>query len=289
MIESKITALAPWAGAKRMLAERIVEVLGAHDSYIEPFCGSMSVLFAKPEARHEVVNDLNRDLVNVAKCLQSPSLAGELLSRLHFTLCAEELYRDSRRIVLEPYAGDLGNVDRAYHAMVTWWLGRNGMAGTRKSRTSFSARFTSRGGSGGVRFRNLVESIPAFSERLARVDVLNRDGFDVLARIEDHAKTAIYLDPPYLKKSFEYEHDFAAADHARLAEAVSRFKSARVVVSYYEHPTLAELYPPMAWDKVSIEVTKMIRNTDARASGVVKATEVLLIRKTNGELWGNLT
>lgn len=274
-----ITALAPWMGGKRQLAGRIVEALGPHDAYYEPFCGSMAVLLAKPPVRHEVVNDLNRDLVNVSAVLQSRPLAAELLARLHFTLAAEELYRESRAVVREPYRGRPGDVDRAYHALVTWWLGRNGMAGTRKSRTSFSARFTKRGGSGGVRFRNMVASVPAWAARLARVDVLCRDAVEVIAKIGDEAGTAVYCDPPYLVKAAEYEHDFAAGDHARLAEALSRFGKARVVVSYYPHPELAKLYPRDRWDRREIVVTKNIRNTDKRGAAGVKATEVLLVNR----------
>lgn len=276
----RITALAPWYGSKRTLAPRIVHQLGPHHSYHEPFCGSMAVLFAKPVCRHEVVNDLNRDLVNVAEVLKSRPLAAELLARLHFTICAEEVYRASREIVLEPYRGRLGDVDRAYHAMVTWWMGRNGMAGTKKSRTSFSARFTSKGGSGSVRFRSMVSSVPAFSRRLAGVDVLSRDAIGWIEKIPDEAGTAVYVDPPYLKKAAEYEHDLSDRDHALLAEALQRFTKARVVVSYYPHERLAELYPAAKWHRVEHSVTKSIRNTNIRPGAATKAVEVLLI---NGE------
>lgn len=275
-LDAPIQSLAPWAGAKRFFATEVVELLGEHSAYFEPFCGSMAVLFGKPACRHEVVNDLNRDLVNVAVVLQSRYLARQLLERLHFTLAAEELFRESRALVLEPLAGPLGNVDRAYHAMVTWWLGRNGIAGTKKSRTNFSARFTPNGGSGGVRFRNMVESVTAFIDRLERVDVLNRDGFEVIEKIEDLFGTAIYIDPPYIVKSFEYEHDFLAKDHPRLAAAVSRFERARVVISYYDHPDLLTLYPPERWTVRKFAVTKAISNTSDRSTGSTKATEVLI-------------
>lgn len=281
-----IKALAPWYGAKRTIAAKIVAQLGEHTSYVEPFCGSMAVLFAKTPARHEVVNDLNRDLVNVAICIRDKDKVGDLFTMLHNTLSCEELYRNSRARVMEPYTGDLGNVDRAYHAMVTWWLGRNGMAGTRQSRTSFSARFTPRGGSGGVRFHNMVSSVPAFMRRLERVDILNRCGFDILGKLADEKGTAIYLDPPYCKKGAEYEHDAPRKEaerkewHRRLAESASRFRAARVVVSYYPHPWVDEFYPPDRWSRVEVSVTKMIRNTDTRCAAGVKATELLLVNGT---------
>ncbi len=273
-----ISALAPWQGSKRQLAPRIVEALGPHDAYYEPFCGSMAVLFAKPPVRHEVVNDLNRDLVNVAVVMQSRPLVGELLARLHFTLAAEELYRESRAAVLEPYRGRLGNVERAYHALVTWWLGRNGCAGTRKSRTNFAARFSKKGGLGATRWRTLVSCVPTLAHRLARVDVLSRDALEVIEKIHDEAGTVLYCDPPYLVKSQEYEHDLTAADHARLAEALARFRKARVVVSYYPHPKLEDLYPRDRWEWREIVIAKNIRNTSLFAAGE-KATELLLTNR----------
>ncbi len=279
MSKRRITALAPWMGSKRQLAARIVEALGPHHAYFEPFCGSMAVILNKPVVRHEVVNDLNRDIVNVATVLRTRPLVAELLTRLHFTLAAEELYRESRTVTMEPYRGRLGDVDRAYHALVMWWLGRNGIAGTKPSETGFSARFTARGGSGGVRFRNLVSAIPWFAKRLERVDVLNQDAIKMIGKIPDEPGAAVYADPPYFVKAKKYQHDFESADHDRLAAALNRFRQVRVVLSYYPHPRLQDLYPPDRWEQVEISVTKNIRNTVSRGCAGVKAIEVLLINR----------
>jgi DNA adenine methylase len=273
---AKVTALAPWFGSKRTLAARIVAELGEHRAYWEPFCGGMAVLLAKPPCRHEIVNDLNRDLVNVARVLQSRATATLLLERLHFTLAAEETFHEAHSNIDGPYTGPLGDVERAYWALVRWWLGRNGMAGTTVGRTGFCLRYSSEGGSGGVRWRSLVESVPAFMERLARVDVLNRDGFELLGKIADKPGTAIYCDPPYLVKSARYEHDFAAADHERLATAVARFTQSRVVVSYYDHPDLDRLYPPERWRKVAFAVNRAMGHSAGKPG---QATEVLLVNR----------
>lgn len=281
MSKRPITAVAPWMGSKRQLARRIIHQLGPHKSYFEPFCGSMAVILNKPIARHEVVNDLNRDLVNVATVLKTKPLVAELLARLHFTLAAEEVYRESRQITMDPYRGRLGDVDRAYHALVMWWLGRNGIAGTKPSESGFSARFTPRGGSGGVRFRNLVSSVPWFAKRLERVDVLNQNAITMLGKIPDEKGAAIYCDPPYFLKAKKYQHDFESADHDHLAEALNRFRQVRVVLSYYPHPRLDALYPVARWRRIEITVTKNIRNTVSRGGAGVKATELLLV---NGDV-----
>lgn len=273
-----VTALAPWFGGKRTLAGEVVRQLGPHDTYFEPFCGSMAVLFRKPRTKFEQVNDLHGDLTNVAWVLQSRKLKARLLVALHDTLCSEAHYRHCREQLLKPFAADPAAPDwrRAYVALCVWWQGRSGMAGTRPSRTSFAARFTSLGGTAGGRFRNMVECLPAFAARLGRADVLNRCGFEVLDKIKDRKHTAVYCDPPYVEKAAEYLHDFGDADHGRLAAAVSRFRHARVVVSYYPHPKLEALYPRDRWTWVECDVSKNIMNT-RRATVGRRAVELLIV------------
>lgn len=272
-----ITALAPWAGSKRNMAPAIVGLLGGHELYVEPFAGSMAVLFRKPPSRMEIVNDLHRDLVNVARVLQSETAAEALLRRLLYTLASEETWRAARRAVRRPYRGRLGDVDRAYHALVDWWLGRNGVAGAVNS-GSFCARFSASGGSGGVRWRTFVESVPFFCDRLAKVDVLHRDAFALIGALHDKPGLAVFADPPYVEKSVRYEHDFAEADHRRLAAELNRFERAKVVVSYYAHPLLDELYPADRWRRVYPAVAKTMSNTTRKGkTGAVAAPEVLLV------------
>ena len=76
-----ITALAPWFGGKRTLAPVIVEELGGHRAYFEPFCGGCSVLWGKPVSSHETINDLHGDLINLAMVLASDRWA-DLYNRL---------------------------------------------------------------------------------------------------------------------------------------------------------------------------------------------------------------
>ena len=57
----RINAIVPWFGSKRYLAPRIVEQLGPHRAYWEPFCGSLAVLLAKPVASQETVCDLHAE------------------------------------------------------------------------------------------------------------------------------------------------------------------------------------------------------------------------------------
>lgn len=282
-----ITAIAPWFGGKRNLAPAIVEELGEHRVYWEPFCGSMAVLLVKPPCVMESVNDLHGDMVNLARVIQHPEHGPRLYRRLRRTLMSEELFDDSGSVIRAAGTGEHLDPERAYHYFVTAWLGRNGVAGTGSYNAHFCVRYTASGGHAAKRWDSVVRSIPAWRRRLANVTILRRDAFDLLPRIDDRHGTAIYVDPPYIEKGATYLHDFgmtskcsqsgevALAAHARLAKELARFERTRVVVSYYDHPLLAEWYP--GWENRVIEVSKALSHQGRRGPNDTKAREVLLL------------
>ncbi len=278
MTEMKIKAIAPWFGGKRNLASTIVEELGEHSSYFEPFCGAMSILLNKPVSSHENVNDLHGDLINLARTIQHPELGAKLYRRLRRTWLHEDVHEEARATMRD--CGEvpklaLPDPDRAYWYFIFSWIGRNGTAGTANINCGFCRRWTPHGGHGAKRFASAVCSIPAWRNRMRNVTILRMDGFEMLSKIEDNVRTAIYADPPYLTKGTLYVHDFDPADRQRLASELHRFRKSRVVLSYYDHPMLAELYPD--WTKRVIEVSKALAHQGRRGKNNVKAREVLLI------------
>jgi len=288
----KIKAIAPWFGSKRTLAPGIVEALGPHKVYWEPFVGSMAVLFAKQPATMETVNDMHGDLVNFARCVAGEASCARLYSRLQRMMPVQEMFGDSIAVLR---AGAIDRQlaatdpdyqhDRAFHYFVVSWLGMNGVAGTATVNSNFCKRFTSNGGAPGLRFVQAVDSMPGWHARLRKVVILSECGIELCEKIEDKPGTVIYCDPPYLAKSSKYLHDFEAADHERLAKALQRFQKTRVVVSYYEHPELARLYP--GWKKLDCETTKgMAAGGKRDGKNTAKAPEVLLINDRQGGLFG---
>lgn len=278
-----ITALVPYFGGKMTLAAEIVRQLGPHRAYWEPFCGSMAVLLAKPPSSMETVNDLYADLINLARVLQRRDQAKELLDLCRWTLFHEGLHEQAKSDLEEPLTP---GVARAHAFLVASWFGRNGVTGTEAYNNNFCVRFTVSGGSPAVRWAGVVRSIRAWSLRLSRVTILQRDAFGLLERIEDAPGTAIYCDPPYLEKGASYIHDFKANaagglmfadDHDRLAVALGRFRMARVVVSYYPHERLDAMYPPDRWNRVEVNMSKATAHQVRRGESDSRATEVLLI------------
>lgn len=281
MSEAKIKAIAPWFGGKRTLGTQIAAELGEHSAYWGLCCGSLAVEFAKEPSSMETCVDLHGDLTNLAFVLQQRSLAEDLYGRLERTLLSRELFLKSAeviRTVASPAGDHPADVDRAYHYMVVSWFGRNGVAGTGSYNAGFCVRYTKNGGHGARRFVSAVESIPWWHERLRHVTILREDIFAVADRIEDAPKVVIYCDPPYVVKGAKYKHDFTPDDHARLATKLHRFTKTRVVVSYYDHPLIRELYGDWKW--LHLDANKALSNGALRdKGGTTKAPEVLLINE----------
>lgn len=281
-----IGAIAPWFGSKRTLAPLIVEEFGPHRAYWEPFCGSLAILFEKLSSTMETVNDLNGDLVNLARVVQDDALSVKLFDRLYRVTCSEAQHREAAerwKAQGKLPAGAEPDLERAVDYFICSWNGRNGVAGTANYNQGFCRRFTKNGGHAAKRFASAVESIPDWWDRLRGVTILSADAFTLIPKIEDAKGVVIYCDPPYIEKGAKYLHDFTGGDHARLAEQLGRFEETRVVVSYYDHPRLAELYPATRWTKIPLKATKALVNQGMRdKEGAVAAPEVLLVNRRYG-------
>lgn len=276
------------------MAPAIVQELGAHKQYFEPFCGSLAVVMAKPECAQETANDLHGDVTNLAWVLQDESLAIKLYDRAVRTLFAESMIKSIWRELGQTSCPEAPDPERAYKFFVFSWAMRNGIAGTKRVRGngfSIALRFTNGGGSPTVRFRSATESIPAWHERLRNVVITRRDAFAMLPRFDDSPDLAIYADPPYVSSSrsgyaaagatSQYEHEFAhnsplfGDDHGRLRDELARFTKARVIVSYYDCERVRKLYA--GWTIVECSRQKNLHVQNKRGVGRCAAPELLII------------
>lgn len=312
--EMKIKAIAPWFGGKRTLAPRIAAELGKHTQYFEPFCGSMAVLFAKEQSQKETVCDLHGDLVNLSRVLATDWSAEKLYERLQATLFSEGLLEDAKALLESdspdgtvdmycdnpPY--EIGGysihgwmIERAYWFFLASWMGRNGTAGTERLDYQIAVRWTKNGGSPTVRFRNAVDSLPAWHQRLRNVVILKRDAFEILDRFEDVRETVVYADPPYPAETRNnlggknggggrYLHEFhhggtdlfaGEDDHARLASILRGYRKARIVVSSYDCERIRQLYT--GWTFVDCTMNKQLHAQNGRGARKKEAPEVLII------------
>lgn len=291
-IEGKIKAILPYFGGKRTLAPLIVRELGKHTQFFELCCGSAAVLFAKEQSQKETIIDLHGDLIHLAMTVQSDQ-ASELYEKLQRVILCEPLLNQAREYLeaADPPELPAISVERAFWYFLASWMGRNGTAGTKRQDYQIAVRWTNSGGSPTVRWRNAVESLPWWHQRLQNVVILKRDLFAIAHKFEDSPKTAIYADPPYAAETRgdqrngrggTYLHEFNHTssllehdDHTRLRDVLAGYKKARIVVSYYDHPRIRELYK--GWTFVECGRQKNLARQNGNGTEHGEAPEVLII------------
>lgn len=282
-------------GCKAAYIDQIVPELGRFTMFADVFCGSLAVSFAVPPCADHKANDLSGDAVNLCWVLQSPRWH-ELQDRLERTPYAEALHNWARSEETEGGALPAGpddvrdeHIAWAWRVLVRDWQGRNGTAGTKRTNITHAKRYTPDGGGGVQRWLSVVNSVSGWRERLMHIQVVRSDAFDLVSKYADDPRVCLYVDPPYVRATrgrggtSTYNHDVPTTDeaerawHARLAAALGRFKRARVVVSYYDHPWLRELYEGWTWRALKSRSTQANASRRGQEGGPQGAAEWLII------------
>ena len=300
MSELHVKSLAPWVGTNAQMTTQIVRQIGPNPrAYWEVFLGGGSTLLEKKPSPKESINDIHPVLMNMVAVLASER-CGELNERLANTTFAQSIFDDAVALLSETFEPPIASATKvsdaqlawAWAAFVQWWMGKGGMAGG-PGEGSISIRYDSRGGSMPSRFRSACDSVLWFRQRLARVGIYNMDTMRLLEKIEDRVGTVIYADPTFIEKDHLYTYtlktkkasegmfDPSSDDHDRLSELLRRYTDTRVVLRYYNHQRIPELYPD--WWLVDCSRTKQITNSipvaEAAEREPITAPDILLINQ----------
>lgn len=248
-------------GGKTTLADRIVATLPAHRTYVEPFAGSLAVLLAKGQAMIEVVNDLDRELVEFWRVLRERP--EELIRLCALTPHSRAEYEASK---IRP--ADLDELELARRVWTKLAQGRGGTLRNTGWRHFVDPHGTNR--SMGGYLASYVDRMASIAERLSEVSLECRPALDVIAAYGQHPDALIYADPPYLaetRSGTNYAHEMPGEhDHRALAAALHNARSA-VVLSGYASPLYDELYGD--WRTIRINTRT------GQAKGDQRRTEVL--------------
>lgn len=247
----KVTALVPWYGSNRTLAENVGAALAGCEWVAVPFAGGMCEL-GHITARTMVVSDAHRHVINLAKVLTHWKDGAKLIRFLRRRLFHEDTLADCQRMcaAIESRGfitnGDL--IEWAASYFVVAWMGRNGTAGTPgEFKAGLSVRWDAGGGDSAVRFRSAVEALRDWRAIFPRCTFLVRDVFDLLRDVQDEPGHGVYCDPPFPGPGDKYTHPFGKEKQARLADELASFKASRVVCRFYDHPLIRELYSESEW------------------------------------------
>lgn len=255
----KYKTVFPYYGGKTMMLPALLQLLPDHQTYVEPFGGSGTLLLNKPrrDRELEIYNDYEKELVNFFKVLRDDRR--RLEGVLRATPFSREEYEAARIALRGDNPGDsLEPLERAR----CWYV---------LARQSFAAT----AGTGGWRVTkttdptqawvNAIDLLGYFQERLRHVVLENLDWKEVLTKY-DGRDTLFYLDPPYTMKERSggkaYRNETEASAQNVLMDFVRKCKG-KVVLSGYANPLYDDFLKE--WDRYILKVRSSAANSNANS------------------------
>lgn len=203
--------LAGWLGGKSLLAKEIIARIPEHVCYVEPFCGAAWILFKKPESRVEVINDINKDIITLYRCLQWH--LEEFVRYFKWALVSRDEFNRLKKADPDTLT-DIQRAARFCYLLQSCFGGKItsptfGYARTRPSRLNVP---------------RVEEYLSAAHQRLSRVYVECLPYGEVIRRYDDK-NTFFYIDPPYWNQEEEYGAGiFSREDFTRLTDQLVKIK-----------------------------------------------------------------
>ena len=253
-------------GGKSYLAKRIVALMPprcknpnapATDDpgwlhYVEPFAGSLAVLFANdPVGISEVVNDLDSELYDFWRCLQEPLAFAEFSRIVQAIPFSQDEYRAA-----------VGNGEfvpsRVARAVAFFVRNRQSRQGLETCFATLTRNRVRRGmNEQAAAWLSAVDGLPWFHVRLRRVLVLNDDALKVIQQ-QDGPRALVYADPPYVHQTRsggggEYKHEMTDAQHQELLSVLAHLRG-KFILSGYKSSIYCRAAMQCGWNCEEIEI-----------------------------------
>ena len=196
-----------YIGGKSQLAPTIMPLISSHKTYIEVFCGAGWVFFSKEPSAHEILNDLDSDLICFYKVLQHH--VEEFLKQFKWLLSSRQIFEEWTR---QQDAGGLTDIQRAARY---YYLQRHAFGGRVQGCTW--------GGSAAHRAPkiNLLRLEEQMSEVYLRLQgcIIECLPYQECLRKFDKPGVFFYLDQPYYMRPY-YQHNLNHDDFVEMAKVL---------------------------------------------------------------------
>lgn len=236
-----------YPGSKWRIADEIVKLIPDHHTYLEPFFGSGAVFFSKVAAPIETINDIDSNVVNLFRCIQTN--ANRLADMVASTPFSREVYEEQRN--------PEDDFDKALLFLIKCWQGygvrtcgssgwKNDVVGRERAYAVWN-------------WYRLPDWILNIVDRIRMTQIDHRNAVDEINQYNNE-KVFMYIDPPYVlktRKQKQYEYEMSDEDHKNLLIALISSK-AKIILSGYE----CDLYNEYLFDWRKIQI-----NTRAQSGG----------------------
>lgn len=236
-----------YMGSKWRIAEWIMGYFPMHACYVEAFGGGGSAILKKAPAKFDVLNDINRDVINFFDVLRSQP--DKLIQAIELTPYARAELRRAQSASDDP-------LEQARRFYIRCWQSFGSGTGISKSATGWRFQIGAGDNSRASAIRSWNDTVHLWQTvgRLKQIQIECDDAFKVIQRF-DSCDTLFYLDPPYPhstryknSKYKGYSVEMTDQDHCSLATLTQSLKG-MVIISSYESELYDDLYSD--WRKIT--------------------------------------
>ena len=226
----------PYYGGKYEMSKTLIPLIPPHERYFEVFAGGLSMFFRKSKAKWNVLNDIDRNIVNLYTCVIEKY--DELVHYLFWIPKSRDLfvnYRDEIKAEKEFEIPDPYQAAKYFYAI----------------RYSFNKLIHTPFAMNKDLNKNFDMELEYSRKFIGGSTIENLDFEELVRRYKPRKGDLWYLDPPYFiatekakQKRDYYMNTFNADDHLRMKEAVDRIDEggAYFMVSYDYREEVYELY-----------------------------------------------
>ena len=218
-----------YAGGKFYARRLILDEVPEHSFYSEPFAGGASVFFAKPKCSHNILNDLDEDVINTFLVIRDN--VEDLINSLHGIPATKENHHWFKN-----HFDPKTDIDRAKR---WFYLNRTSYSGIMKPENCYWGY----GEKYSMRPENWPPHLRTVSDKLQGVSLETKDFEESIDNMPDGS--FLFVDPPYYNADQQkfYNCHFLTEDHERLAACLYRNSDRlKFLLTYDDHEDVRDLY-----------------------------------------------
>lgn len=239
MLKPPITRL----GGKSRLRKRIIEKIPEHTCYVELFFGAGWVYFGKETSKVEVINDIDKELINLFKMIKYHAPEIERMLEYHFS--GRDMFEEYKNCTLE-YLTEINRAVRFLYLISQSFGGRGGHYGYGTNSRPAPQIF----------YKNVLGDL---KERLRNTYVENLN-FEKIIDKYDREYSLFFCDPPYFETT-GYSNKFGEEDHLLLRDKLKKLKG-KFILTINNHPSTREWYKDFNIEEVEVNYSVSKQNKE---------------------------
>lgn len=209
-------------GGKSKLRKTIIDMIPEHTCYVELFFGAGWVYFGKELSKVEVINDIDKELINLFKMIKHH--APEIERMLEYEFSGRDMFQEYKNYTIE----HLTEINRAVRFL---YLITQSFAGKGQHYGYGTTNIPSQ-----QIYKNVLTDL---KERLRNTYVENLS-FEKIIDKYDREHTFFFIDPPYFETT-GYEDKFGQEHHLLLRDKLTNLKG-KFLLTINDHDSTREWY-----------------------------------------------